>query len=141
MDPLTVAASTVPLIDTIGKVTSALTEQFGGGRELKSSFNRPGADLLSELNHLRLVLEQLSQLERQANFAGLQNEGTKARIAKSLLGCQEALEKLEQKLTTGAMGRKRAFKSLTWNFRQRDIEGVIQDLNTHQKDLRLLITL
>jgi hypothetical protein len=152
MDPLSITASLIAVLQVSGTVISALYEYRNGVR----SASTDAARIITELNSLRSILESLLQaVETEAapktSFSDSNSSGG-SRLGNfqaltlpngELERCQADLEAVSVKLgvDNGAplQGWKKARMALVWPFKEKDVEKLLQSVQKAKSTMQLAL--
>jgi hypothetical protein len=136
MDPLSITASLIAVLQISGTVISALYEYRNGVK----GASKDAARIIAELNSLRGILESLLQAVEKEDYKASSNGGG-SRLANfqalthpdgELKRCQADLEAVSAKLVgddAGSLsGWKKVRKALIWPFKEKDVEKLLQSV-------------
>jgi hypothetical protein len=142
MDPLSLAASLIAVLQISGAVISALYEYRSGVKDA----SKDTARIIEELNSLRNILENLLRaVEREDASA----ESSRLSTFQKLLGpngelerCKADLESISEKLDAGRKGSawESVKRSLVWPFKEKEIEKLLQNVQRAKNTLNFALS-
>jgi hypothetical protein len=148
MDPLSITASLIAVLQISGTVISALYEYRNG---VKSASN-DAARIITELNSLRSILESLLQAVEKEDAAS-NSGGSSSRLANfqaltqpngELMRCQADLEAVSVKLggdeASSLSGFKKMRRALEWPFKEKDVEKLMQSVQKAKSTMQFALS-
>jgi len=149
MDPLSITASLIAVLQISGTVISALYEYRTGVK----SASKDAARIITELNSLRSILESLLQaVEKEDSNASFNSDGG-SRLANfqaltqengELKRCQADLEAVSMKLDgdeAGSLsGWKKMRRALVWPFKEKDVEKMLQSVQKAKSTMQFALS-
>jgi ankyrin repeat protein len=139
MDPLSIAASVIAIIQLSGKVTSLCWEYRSAVKGARRDITR----ILDEVNSLRTVLESLVTLaenDDQDNEPALSTLRSLAKPNGTLHNCQVELVHLEKELRKYAPAtRKRGNSTFSWPFKEKEMSNHLSHIATLKQNLQLAL--
>lgn len=148
MDPLSITASLIAVLQISGALISTLYEY----RASVKSASADAARIISELNGLRGVLESLLQaVEKESgNVSGGDVSGSRlatfqalAKPVGELEHCNADLEAVNLKLggdgAGSASGWRKVKRALEWPFKEKDVEKLLQSVQRAKSTMHLAL--
>lgn len=149
MDPLSITASLIAVLQISGTVISALYEYRNGVK----SASKDAARIIAEINSLRGILESLLQAVEKEDYKAGSNGGGGSRLANfqaltqpdgELKRCQADLEAVSGKLVgddAGSLsGWKKVRKALVWPFKEKDVEKLLQSVQKAKSTMQFALS-
>ena len=138
MDPLSVTASIIAVIQLTGSVVSAVYNYRTGVKNAPED----AAKIIEDLTGLSHILERLLQLiekDRHTKITRLASLEGLIKAGGPLESCQKTLEHLNAKLRP-EKGWRAVKQSLTWPLKKDDIKRALDEIATAKQTLGLALT-
>lgn len=138
MDPLSVTASIIAVIQLTGSVVSAVYSYRTGVKNAPED----AAKVIQDLTGLSQVLENLLQvIERESSTKASRLESLESLTKPDgpLQSCQNTLEHLKAKLQPKE-GWRAIKQSLTWPLKKDEIKSTLDDIATAKKTIGLAVS-